>query len=69
MALSAKRPSKGKDLKTKLLQDVTETGGKTKRLNADIEQNLYRRIKARALEEDRSVSAITRQLWVEYLSK
>lgn len=69
MALSAKRPSKSEGLRTKLLQDVTETGGKTKRLNADIEQNLYRRIKARAVEEDRSVSAITRQLWVEYLSK
>ena len=67
MALNAQRPSQTKD---KLLQAVTsQLSGKKKRLNADIEAGLYKRIKARALEEDRSVSDITRELWIEYLNK
>ncbi len=68
MALSAKRPSKGEELKTKLLHEVLETTEKKKRLNADIEENLYKKIKGRAVEEGRSVSEITRELWIEYLS-
>jgi len=34
-----------------------------------VEASLYRRIKARAVVEERSISDITRQIWVEYLSK
>jgi hypothetical protein len=44
-------------------------GGKKKRLNADIEENLYKRIKVRAIEEGRTVSDITRELWFTHLSK
>ena len=62
--LKAERPSK----KEKLLQAVQE-GAPKKRLNVELEAALYKRIRARALEEDRSVSEITRQLWIEYLSK
>ena len=60
MALSAKRPSRG---------EVTGTTEKKKRLNAEIEESLYRRIKMKAVEEGRSISDITRDLWSEYLSK
>ena len=64
MSLSAKRPSR---LKDRLLQQVQETEQPRKRLNADVEASLYRRIKAKAVDEDRTISEITRQLWIEYL--
>ncbi len=68
MALSAKRPSKGEELRKKILNEVRDEKEKTKRLNAEIEENLYKKIKWRAVEEGRSVSEITRELWIEYLS-
>jgi len=67
MSLTAKRPSKGDSAKAKLLEDIKKEG--TSRLNADIEKSLYREIKIRCAEEDRSISEITRELWVEYLNK
>jgi hypothetical protein len=69
MALTAKRPSRGDEIRTKLMQDVTESNEKRRRLNADIEDALYKRIKIRAAEEGRTISDITRELWIEYLSK
>ena len=66
MSLSARRPSKMKD---RLLQEVQDTNEPKKRLNAAVEANLYRRIKSQAVREDRSISDITRELWIEYLSK
>jgi hypothetical protein len=69
MALTAKRPSRGDEIRTKLMQDVTESNEKKRRLNADIEDALYKRIKIRAAEEGRTISDITRELWIEYLSK
>ena len=68
MALTAKRPSKGDEARKRIMQDVTETSEKKRRLNAEIEDSLYRRIKIRTAEEGRSISDITRELWVEYLS-
>jgi hypothetical protein len=55
-------------MKERLLQEVQDTNEPKKRLNAVVEANLYRRIKSQAVREDRSISDITRQLWVEYLS-
>lgn len=69
MALSSKRPSQRDEVKTRLLNDVTETNERKRRLNAEIEDSLYRRIKGRAAEEGQTISSITRDLWVEYLSK
>jgi len=66
MTLNAQRPSRTKE---KLLQAVTDRSGKKKRLNADVDAALYKRIRLQALEEDRTVSDITRELWIEYLSK
>lgn len=63
--LKAERPSRKKE---KLLAAVQE-GAPKKRLNVEVDAALYRRIRARALEEERSVSEITRQFWIEYLSK
>lgn len=69
MALSAKRPSRGDEARQRILQEVTGTNEKKKRLNAEIEETLYRKIKIRAVEEGRSISDITRSLWAEYLSR
>ena len=69
MALSAKRPSRGAEARKRILHEITETSEKKKRLNAEIEETLYRKIKMRAVEEGRSISDITRDLWSEYLSK
>lgn len=69
MALTAKRPSKGDETRNRIMQDVTETTEKKRRLNAEIEDTLYRRIKVQSAEEGRSISDITRTLWIEYLSK
>jgi len=68
MSLSSKRPSRGEEARAKLLKEVKEEEAKA-RLNADIEKSLYRKIKMRSVEEDRSISQITRELWIEYLSK
>lgn len=69
MALSAKRPSRGDDARKRILHEVTDATEKKKRLNAEIEETLYRKIKMRAVEEGRSISDITRDLWSEYLSE
>jgi hypothetical protein len=66
MALSTKRPSAEK-AKQRLLEEVQATAVRTRRLNADIELPLYRRMKAQAVAEDRTLAAITRELWIEYL--
>ncbi len=68
MALSAKRPSKSDETKSRLMNDLMGSSDKKRRLNTDIEESLYKRIKLKAVEEDRSISDITRQLWIDYLS-
>lgn len=67
--LSTNRPSKATKTREKLLKEVTDISDKKHRLNTDIEEKLYKKIKIQAIEEGRSISDITRQLWVEYLSK
>lgn len=68
MALTAKRPSKGDEARKRIMQDIKEGSEKKRRLNAEIEDSLYRRIKIRAAEENRTISEITRGLWIEFLS-
>lgn len=53
MALSTKRLSAQKDW---LLKELQETAVPLRRLNADIEATLYRRMKVRAVQEDRTLS-------------
>ena len=69
MALSARRPSRGDEARRRIMDEVTEASGRRRRLNAEIDEGTYRRIKMRAAEEGRSISDITRDLWIEYLSK
>lgn len=67
MALTAKRPSRGDEARKRIMQDIKEGSEKKRRLNAEIEDSLYRRIKIRAAEENRTISEITRELWLEFL--
>ena len=69
MGLSSKRPSRGDEARQRILHEVTETNEKKKRLNAEIEESLYKQIKMKSVEEGRSISDITRDLWYEYMSK
>ncbi len=70
MTLSTRRPSRGAEAREQFLQEaVTGKDGKKRRLNAEIEEALHRRIRIRAAEEGRTVSEITRELWAEYLDK
>ena len=69
MALSAKRPSRGDAARRRIPGEVTEASGRKRRLNAEIDESVYRRIKMKAAEEGRSISDITRDLWTEHLSK
>jgi hypothetical protein len=66
MPLSTQRPSAEK---RRLLEELRESAPPLKRLNADIEASLYRKVKAQAVKEDRTLSEITRELWLEYLRK
>ncbi|MEQ3750328.1 MAG: hypothetical protein ABNH26_13225 [Celeribacter sp.] len=67
MVLTAKRPSRGDEARKRIMQDIKEGSEKKRRLNAEIENSLYRRIKIRAAEENRTISEITRELWIEFL--
>lgn len=65
MSLTAKRPSQINPDKAKLLTQVANTG--TRRLNTDVDSRLYHEIKVHCAIENRSISEMTRYLWVEYL--
>lgn len=67
MALTAKRPSRGDEARKRIMHDIKEGSERKRRLNAEIEDSLYRRIKIRAAEENRTISEITRKLWIEFL--
>lgn len=69
MGLSTKRPSRADETRTKLLRDVKGTSGVTKRLNIEMDADLYKSLKMQSAEEDRSISDIVRDLVGEYLSK
>lgn len=71
MALS-KRPSGKAGASTtqaKVHEKVVQGATGTKRLNAPVPADLYRRIQQQALDEGRSVAEITRALWMEYLGE
>ena len=69
MALSAKRPSRGDNARQRILHEISETNERKRRLNAEIEDTLYKQIKMKAVDEEKTISEITRTLWVEYLGK
>ena len=68
MALSTKRPSRGDETRARLMRDV-KGSGPTKRLNIEMDAGLYKELKMRSAEEDRSISDIVRGVVSEYLGK
>ena len=53
-----------------MLRDVTlESSGRLRRLSVEVGQELAHQIKIRATQEDRTISEITRELWVAYLNR
>ena len=70
MALQAKRPTPRQETAEKIKRDLAGKGEPAiKRLNVNVTEDELRAMKGRALEEGRTVSDITRELWKEYLSK
>ena len=69
MTLTARRPGVDGGNRQRLMQEVAGGTGRKRRLNAEVEESLHRRIKVRAAEEGRTVSDITRSLWTEYLNR
>ena len=51
MALSAGRPSRLKEAKEQCVAILSETDMKKKRLNAQVEEDLYKRIKMKSAED------------------
>jgi hypothetical protein len=68
MVLKTQRPSQREQKKQELLDDVRDRP-KNKRLNVELEPDLFRRIKAHAAMQGRTITDITKELWIEYLSK
>ena len=67
MELSTKRPSR-KAIREQLVGEVTTEEEKRHRINIDIGDAMYKKLKMRAVEEGRKVVDITRSLWSEHLS-
>jgi hypothetical protein len=68
MALS-KRPGPASPTQAKVHDSVVREAVGYKRLNAPIPADLYKQIQQRALDEDRSIAEITRELWQRYLQE
>lgn len=71
MALNAKRPSttRQEEMEKAKAALMDETEDKPKRLNVIVEEGLLKRMKAFALEEGKTVSEITRELWLAHMSR
>ena len=70
MGLNAKRPTPRAESAEKVKRDLAGQGCRNmKRLNVIVDENQLKQMKARALEEGKTVSEITRDLWFEYISK
>lgn len=68
MALT-KRPSGPSPTQAKVHDQVMRSTVGYKRLNAPVPADLYKRIQQQALDEDRSIAEITRELWSRYLDR
>lgn len=71
MALNSKRPSRDRsEVAEKIKADLVGQGAdKPKRLNVIVDESLLRRMKRHALNEDKTISEITRELWITHMSK
>lgn len=69
MAIS-KRPQVDRTTQEQTHQRIAPPrADESKRLHVPVPPDLYRRMKHQAADEDRSVAAITRELWQQYLDQ
>ena len=66
MALKAKTTRRKRPEKTEAIEEVTKVI--TKRLNAEIPQDLHKKIKSHAVNSDQSITDIVINALIEYLS-
>ncbi len=67
--LSARTAGRASSTHQRMLAQVREETLPMRRLNIEVEEDLFRQIKMQAVREDRSVAAITRSLWIAHLNK
>ena len=67
--LSARTAGRASSAHERMLAQVREETLPMRRLNIEVEEDLFRKIKMQAVREDRSVAAITRSMWIAYLNK
>jgi|JI7StandDraft_1071085.scaffolds.fasta_scaffold120767_2 hypothetical protein len=68
MKLKPQRPSKGEEIRSQIMQDITDTKKElSKRLNVEIDIELYRQIKIQSAKEGRTIAEITTELWTKYI--
>jgi len=68
MKLTTRRPSDANERQRKNVA-MEAAGLPSRRLNVNMPADLYREIRLRCAEEGRGISGMTRDLWIEYLSK
>ncbi len=68
MSLTTKRPGR-EATRERLVDEVLAENKKRHRINIDVGDAMYKRLKIQAVQEGRTVADITRSLWNEYLSK
>lgn len=69
--LSAKRPSSNgetSERKQRLMKEVRGENEK-KRINVLVEPELYERLRRKVFEERTTISDVTRDFWVDYVSR
>ncbi|MCY3726649.1 MAG: hypothetical protein OXF95_08435 [Rhodobacteraceae bacterium] len=67
MTLTTKNPSRA-TIEDKLV-DKESTKEKLHRISIDVGDTMYKNLKIRAVQENRTVADITRSLWHDYLNK
>jgi len=65
----SKKPASRSPTQEETHERVVQQAVGYKRLNAPVPTDLYRRMQQQALDEGRSVSEITRELWAHYLDR
>lgn len=69
MSLSNKRPSKGEDIRKKLMADITDSKEKMVRLSIDLPEPLRKGLKIKSAEEGRTEAAIVQELLGNYINQ
>jgi len=68
MAINQRPTGSGRQTQEQVKEDLARPrADESKRLNVPVPPELYQQMKRQAVEEDRSLAEITRELWLQYL--